>query len=103
MCGHALYHNNHITVTQCFAFFSTQSQDDVFEDSIVDFFETADVDKDGILEYTDFYSVRILMTSVVCTNPYCDVSVFLIIHFGRLIVLQSKRAKLYRFTPLLEA
>ena len=37
-------------------------QDDVFEDSIVDFFETADVDRDGILEYTDFYSVRRICT-----------------------------------------
>lgn len=35
-------------------------QDDVFEDAIVDFFEMADIDKDGILDYSDFYSVRII-------------------------------------------
>ena len=29
----------------------------MFEDSIVDFFETADGNKDGVLEYDDFYTV----------------------------------------------
>lgn len=32
-------------------------QDDVFEDAIVDFFEIADSDKDGVVDYNDFYSV----------------------------------------------
>lgn len=29
-------------------------QDDAFEDAIVDFFELADTDKDGVLSYDDF-------------------------------------------------
>ena len=33
-------------------------QDDVFEDSIVDFFEIADANKDGVLEYDELYAVR---------------------------------------------
>ena len=33
------------------------SQDEVFEESIVDFFETADTNKDGVVDYNDFYSV----------------------------------------------
>jgi len=37
--------------------YSALVQDDVFEDSIVDFFETADANKDGVLEYNDFYTV----------------------------------------------
>ena len=32
-------------------------QDDVFEEAIVDFFETADSNKDGVLDYNDFYAV----------------------------------------------
>ncbi len=32
-------------------------QKEVFEDSIVDFFETADVNKDAVIECTDFYNV----------------------------------------------
>ena len=32
-------------------------QDDVFEDSIVDFFEIADANKDGVLEYDELYAV----------------------------------------------
>ncbi len=62
MCVHAVCHANRISVVACLTFFLTVLQDDVFEDSIVDFFETADVDRDGILEYTDFYSVKIRLT-----------------------------------------
>ena len=29
----------------------------MFEESIVDFFETADTNKDGVLDYNDFYTV----------------------------------------------
>lgn len=32
-------------------------QEDVFEDSIVDFFEIADANKDGVLEYDELYAV----------------------------------------------
>ena len=32
-------------------------QDDVFENAIVDFFETADTNKDGVLSYDDFCAV----------------------------------------------
>ena len=34
-------------------------QDEVFEDSLVDFFETADTDRDGIIDYEDFYNVSL--------------------------------------------
>lgn len=34
-------------------------QDDVFEDAIVDFFETADTNKDGVLSYDDFSAVSL--------------------------------------------
>ena len=30
----------------------------MFEDSLVDFFETADTDRDGLIDYDDFYNVR---------------------------------------------
>ena len=30
----------------------------MFEDAIVDFFETADIDKDGVLSYDDYCTVR---------------------------------------------
>ena len=33
-------------------------QEDPFEESIVDFFETADTDKDGVIDINNFYSVR---------------------------------------------
>ena len=29
----------------------------MFEDSVVDFFETADTDRDGLIDYKDFYNV----------------------------------------------
>ena len=31
----------------------------MFEYSLVDFFETADTDRDGVIDYEDFYNVRI--------------------------------------------
>ena len=36
------------------------TQDEAFEESIVDFFETADTNKDGVLDYNDFYAVSII-------------------------------------------
>jgi hypothetical protein len=32
-------------------------KDEVFEDSLVDFFETADTDRDGVIDYEDFYNL----------------------------------------------
>lgn len=38
--------------------FRPSLKDEVFEDSIADFFEMADANRDGVIEYTDFYNVR---------------------------------------------
>ena len=43
--------------------YSALVQDDVFEDSIVDFFETADANKDGVLEYNDFIHCKLTSKS----------------------------------------
>ena len=32
----------------------------MFEDSVVDFFETADTDRDGLIDYEDFYNVSMI-------------------------------------------
>lgn len=40
-------------------------QDEVFEESIVDFFETADTNKDGVLDYNDFYMVSYCKCSAI--------------------------------------
>ena len=41
------------------------SQDDAFEDSVVDFFETADTDRDGVIEYEDLYNVSIIIIIII--------------------------------------
>ena len=41
----------------------------MFEESIVDFFETADANKDGIVDYNDFYSVRELYCHIRAHTP----------------------------------
>ena len=45
-------------------------QDEVFEESIVDFFETADTNKDGVLDYNDFYAVSF----------YCELLASFLVH-----------------------
>jgi hypothetical protein len=44
----------------------------VFEESIVDFFETADTNKDGVLDYNDFYTVSKLLQifTIESSNVY---------------------------------
>lgn len=34
----------------------------MFEDSVVDFFESADTDGDGVIDYEDFYNVSQLFS-----------------------------------------
>ena len=42
----------------------------MFEESIVDFFETADTNKDGVLDYNDFYAVSF----------YCELLASFLVH-----------------------
>lgn len=43
---------------------------DVFEESIVDFFEATDSDKDGVIDYEDFYAL--LLSPMVSTRIYSN-------------------------------
>ena len=41
------------------------SQDDAFEDSVVDFFETADTNRYEVIEYEDLYNVSIIIIIII--------------------------------------
>ena len=49
-------------------------QEDPFEESIVDFFETADTDKDGMVDINNFYAVSACMCTIISKLAYNIVS-----------------------------